>query len=332
VPGIAPIRVALVTGASGFLGRVLCARLTDSGVRVLALMRRSVEGPWNEILATDLGESAPAAGALRGVDTVFHLAGKAHALEELVADEAAYRRVNIQGTQRLVEAAAQAGVRRVVFFSSVKAMGEGGPGCLDESTVEAPETPYGRSKLEAEHLVLASGKKHGMHVVNLRLTPVYGPDGKGNVSNMLRAVASGRFPPLPNMDNKRSMVHVSDVAEAALLAACSERAAGQTYILTDGRAYSTRELYVLMREAVGKPVPRWSVPEAAFRSLARLGDSLGRLRGRRVGFDSDALRKLTSSAWYSAAKITMELGYKPSQDLRRALPEMVAYLQQGGSR
>ena len=324
---VAPIDLALVTGASGFLGRALCERLVSTGTRVLALMRRPADGPWDEVLITDLSNSAPAVGSLRGVHTVFHLAGKAHALDEVVADDDAYRRINVEGTRRLLDTVAEARAHGVIFFSSVKAMGEGGPGCLDESAPEIPETPYGRSKLEAEHLMLDAGTRFGLHTVNLRLTPVYGPSSKGNLSNMLSAVASGRFPPLPKTTNKRSMVHVDDVMEAAILAASRSDASGQTYILTDGRAYSTHELYALMRESVGKGVPRWYIPHAALRAAAFAGDCLGRLRGRRVGFDSDALKKLTSSAWYSASKITRELGFTPTRDLQLALPEMVARLE-----
>jgi nucleoside-diphosphate-sugar epimerase len=240
--------------------------------------------------------------------------------------ESEYVRANVDGTRNVLEAAVKAGVPRLVFVSSVKAGGEGSDVCLDEAMEDRPETPYGRTKLEAERLVFKIAREHQMHAVVLRLPLVYGPGHKGNLERMLHAVAARRFPPLPEYGNNRSMVHVSDVADAAILAAGDPDANVQTYIVTDGRPYSTRELYALMRVALGRRKPLISLPRGALRAAARLGDIVGRLRGRRFFFDSGALEKLTESAWYSSRKIETELGFKPAYDLEKALPELIAVL------
>ncbi len=272
--------------------------------------------PWNL-----QGSSAP---ELPAADVCFHLAGKAHALSETRQDEAAYFSINTDGTRKLLESCRAAGVRRFVFFSSVKAMGEGGAEAQDESAECRPETPYGASKREAERLVLEGG--YVPEPVVLRLSMVYGPTRRGNLPRMIEAVARGRFPPLPETGNRRSMVHVEDVVEAALLAARHPRAAGQTYIVTDGRGYSTRQIHAWICDALGKPRPGWTLPLGVLQMVARLGDGVGALRQRRFAFDSQALDKLVGAALYSSARIERELGFQPQRDLRAALPEIVAFL------
>lgn len=258
------------------------------------------------------------------VDVIFHLAGKAHALAETQQDEDEYFRINTEGTRKLLEAAKAARVKRFVFFSSVKAMGEGGDICLDEQAACEPETLYGKSKLEAERLVLEGG--FVPEPVVLRLSMVYGPTRKGNLPRMIESIRKGRFPPLPETGNKRSMVHVDDVVRAATLAADRGSAIGQTYIVTDGQACSTRQIYEWICEALGRTIPNWKIPMPVLKDLAKIGDGIGRLRGHRFIFDSDALEKLTASACYSSLKIERELGFCPRRKLCESLPGIIAFL------
>lgn len=316
---------ALVTGASGFIGLELCRRLRGQGVRVRAQMRRAraAPGPWDEVVSADLAEGSLPAACLEGVDSLFHLAGKVHALSERMDDEEEYRRVNVDGTRLLLEAARRAGCRRFVFLSSVQAMGETASARLDEGSEPHPATAYGRSKLAAEALVLDPALSPP-HACCLRPPLVYGPGQKGNLQRMIRAVDQGLFPPLPETGNRRSMVHVQDVVDAAVLAAAHPGARGRTYIVTDGRAYSSREILDAIRGSLRRRVPRWHVPLGALRFLARAGDVVGRLRGRRFVFDSDALEKLIGSAWYSSERISRELGFRASRGFLEALPEIIA--------
>jgi nucleoside-diphosphate-sugar epimerase len=123
------------------------------------------------------------------------------------------------------------------------------------------------------------------------------------------------------------MVHVSDVIRAAVLAAEHPSAVGEVFIVSDGQSYSTRQMYDLMCLALGRTPSRWNVPLWGLRGLGHIGDQIGRLRGRRFVFDSDALEKLIGDAWYSSAKIEKRLGFKPEWNLEKAMPEMVAELQ-----
>ena len=316
----------LMTGATGFIGEHLCKALNEMNVEVHALGRsapacNAIFHYWD--LKTPLGDTFP-----EDVDVIFHLAGKAHVLSSDYRDDEDFFLINLAATRKLLRAAKAAGVRRFVYFSSVKAMGEDSDLCLDETCTLLPKGMYGRSKLMAEELVL-----HGDYVaepVVIRPTMVYGNSERGNLSKMIRGIRAGKFPPLPETSNRRSMVHVEDLVQAAILAAEDVKAVGKIYIVTDGQSYSTRRMYEWICEALHKPLPGWYLPSWVLKLLAISGDIIGSLSGRRFVFDSDALEKLTGSAFYSSASIESELGFKANRSLKESLPDIVQYL--GGSR
>jgi UDP-glucose 4-epimerase len=318
----------LVTGATGFIGSALVRRLLTSGIPVRALARSRPNTAGEAVAVVDLAADTIPATALEGIRTVYHLAARTHDIFGADASEAEYWRVNLDGTQRLLNSLPRSTIKRVVFASSVKAQTEETPRAIDETHPPDPTTTYGRSKLAAERLVLSEAGRHGFDGVCLRFPLVYGPGQRGNLPRMIAAIDRGRFPPPPD-GNRRSMLHVENAVDALLLAGQHPAAAGQTYLVTDASPYSTRELYDWIREALGKPPARWVVPAWVLRSLASAGDLARALLGRRVGFDSEALRKLLGSAWFSSDKIVRELGYRPIRSLRDALPELVAEYRAG---
>jgi nucleoside-diphosphate-sugar epimerase len=208
--------------------------------------------------------------ACEGIERIFHCAGYAHAFTS--SDPDAHRRINFEGTRNLLAAAGEAGVRRFVFLSSVKAMAEPGDACADEGWAGEPDTPYGCAKRAAEGAVLEAGAKYGMHVVNLRLSMVYGRGGRGNLERMARGIRAGWFPPLPETGNRRSLVHVEDVVAAMRLVAEAPGSNGRTYIIADSRAYSGCEIYDEIRQALGKPPAGWRVPASLLRAGGLAGD------------------------------------------------------------
>lgn len=308
----------LVTGASGFIGRHLCHELMSRGSQVTAMLRAAQSGPWQNVVVSDLGRDAVDPRSLEGVDTIFHLAGKAHTLARTAAELREYETVHVKGTRSLLQAARQAGVRALVHLSSVKAMGEGGSEIWDEATPCAPQNPYAITKLAAERIVLEELPLS--FPVVLRPTLVYGLGSKGNLDLMIRAVNKGLFPSIIFPPNARSMIHVHDVVQACMLAAACEQACGQIYVLTDGREYSTGEILAWIQEALGKH-PRLRVPFAFLHVAAAMGDVLERI-GLVMPLNSDAFAKLAGSARYSNAKICRELGFVPAWDLRRGIREM----------
>ncbi|MBF0588095.1 MAG: NAD-dependent epimerase/dehydratase family protein [Magnetococcales bacterium] len=315
--------LALVTGAGGFIGRYLCALLQRRGVRVRALLRSERDGPWDESCIGDLGQPLPD-GAMTGVHWLFHLAAVVHDISGAGHGEAQYQEINVGGARRLAKAAGSAGVKRVVFFSSIKAVGEGGQG-WDEDHPTAPVTAYGRTKRAAERLFLEGDWP--FESVVIRPPMVFGNTRKGQLPRMIQAVRKGYFPPLPERENRRSMVHVQDLVEAALLAARHEDAAGCIYMVDDGENYTPRRIFDWIREALGMKPLGWSIPMVALRGMALAGDGAELLLRRRFPFNSEALGKLTEPAWFDSGRIRRELGYVSRRNLRDALPEMIHYLE-----
>lgn len=310
--------LVLVTGASGYIGPCLCRRLRAQGHRVRAVMRRAVDGPWDEAVFLSLGRDPIPQDLAAGVDVIFHLAGRAHALADGPGEVETYRIANFQSTLDLLAAARARGVRAFVYFSSVKASGAG-----DAGREKAPswDDPYGRSKREAEAAVLGGGTVP--HPVVLRPALVYGPNPKGYLGLLIRAVRAGWFPPLAEVGNARSMVHREDLAEAAVRCAFDPRASGKTYVVTDGTPYSTRQIYEYILDALGRKPPRWNLPLSVLGVAARVGDTLGHLVGRRLPFDSNLLEKLIGSAVYDGSAIERDLGFQAQHHLRDSMREMV---------
>lgn len=309
---------SLITGGSGFIGsrlrRTLAGRDT---IRVLMRTFSTLPGAT----VGDLLDPASLQAACAGIDCVFHCAGHAHAFSSSNPD--AHWRINDQGTRALLQAAGEAGVRRFVFLSSVKAMAEPGDACADEDWPGEPATPYGRAKRAAEAAVLAAGSEYGMHVVNLRLAMVYGRGGRGNLERMARGIRAGWFPPLPETGNRRSLVHVDDVVAAMRRVAEEPRANGRTYIVADSKAYSGSEISAAIRAALGKPPVSWRVPAVLLRLGGRLGDGLQRLGGKPLPVNSEVVERLLGSACYSPARIERELGWRAEIGLAQGVREML---------
>lgn len=278
----------------------------------------------DELVLADLAELPPGSALLQGIDVVFHLAAKTHDMAEAEGAAAEYQRVNVQGTARVLEVAAAAGCRRIVFVSSVKAVDEGNERAAVEEDTPHPTTAYGRSKLQAERLMFDAAAHAGFDAVCLRFPLVYGPDQRGNLQRMIEAIDRGRFPPPPPTANRRSMLHVLNAVDALMRAGQHPAAAGRVFFVADATPYSTREIYDAVRAALGRPPVRWSVPDWAFRALAAGGDVARRITGRRIGFDSSAYQKLLGSASYRTDRIERELGFRPSYDLITSLAAMIA--------
>jgi GT2 family glycosyltransferase/nucleoside-diphosphate-sugar epimerase len=319
----------LVTGGTGFIGYRLVRELLRQGARVTVLTRSpaKVSALWPRghvrVVRGDLEDPASLVHACDRTQILFHLASCAHRLDAVSEDSSRHSTITEKGTSELLRVATRAQVETFVFVSSVKAMGEESDLCLDESSPARPESPYGVAKLNAEREVLETARDSGMRAVVLRLPLVYGPGNKGNLPRMIHAIRSGRFPPLPNVLNRRSMVHVDDVVQAVLLAAVKPRADGRVYIVTDNRVYSTAEIYRLIATNLGKRLPRWVVPLGTLRVAARVGDALRRI-GIRSPLHSGTVRKLLGSAWYSSEKIRTDLGFEARYDLQEALPDIIA--------
>jgi UDP-glucose 4-epimerase len=317
------MRVA-VTGASGFVGSALTRWLAAGGHTVIGISRQS--GPpgtaaeWRTI--EGLEDSGGLRRALRAADVVVHLAARVHVMRETATDPlASFRKANVEGTRAVHAAARDVGARRLVYLSSVKAMGEGGAEPYRESDVPRPIDPYGISKLEAEQALAAGRSSGGIEFVVLRPTVVYGPGVGGNIRRLLRLAALTRWLPLPlgGIPNRRSLISVTNLSSAIELAAAHPQAADRIYLVSDGEDVSTSALLVRFAQGLG-----------ISHRLLPCPTGLLRMTGRLAGLGAEVDR-LLGSLVADSGHIRSELGWRPPQTVSQAIAETAAWWAGRGS-
>ena len=310
----------LVTGGHGFIGSRLSCYLASKGHEVLILSRDRTNHEYTSF-SCDIGYDELPHGLMEGVDGVFHLASMAHTDLSGPQAERCWR-VNVTGTEALLQAAIDSGVSKFIYFSSVKAVAES-EHCVDETWSACPTDIYGKSKREAEKLVVKAGLSSSMNVCNLRPALVYGPHVKGNLARMVHAVRSGFFPPLPNFRNRRSMVSVDDLIAAAYMSMNNDQVNGKTYFITDSVDYSTQMIYEAMRKNMGLPIPSWTMPNIVLNAGARVGDWVQAYLGCQMPLNSTILKRISGSACYSSGAMIRDTGWQASQTFFDVLPTMV---------
>ncbi|POR55905.1 UDP-glucose 4-epimerase [Paraburkholderia eburnea] len=302
------MRIA-ISGANGFVGRALSAALCEAGHEVTGLVRRAnvCEGRVREVVVADdnfqsLATGAPAFGPC---DVLVHLAARVHMMKESLDDPlAAYRAVNVDGALNAAEAARRAGARRVVFMSSIKALGEteqGRPWREDDEP--APVDPYGISKREAELALDTWGRAHGVEVASVRAPLVYGPGVRANFLGLMKAVERGIPLPLGAIDARRSMVYVRNLADALAALCVSARAVHGVYHVSDGDDLSVGGIVRALATASGRRPRLVPVPVSWLRAL-------GRLTGK-----SAQIQRLTSPLRLECVRLRDELGWAPSSSV-----------------
>jgi nucleoside-diphosphate-sugar epimerase len=310
LPGNARV---LVTGATGFVGQAVCAKLEQLGHAVRRATRSAPAGPMDDsddtVAVGELGPDTDWSAALRGVSLVIHLAARTHVLHETARDAmAAYRRVNVDGTRTLARAALHAGVRRMVFVSSIKATGEGsGTQPFTEDTPAQPEDAYGISKWEAEQALRAIARGSPLEPVVLRPPLVYGPGVKGNFLRLMHWVARRMPLPFQSIDNRRSLIGVDNLADAVIAAGILPGVAHKIYLVSDNEDVSTPDLIRSIAAAMHVQPRLFPFPTAL---LAVAAAAMGK---------REEMRRLSSSLQIDSAKIREELNWLPRVTLAQGL-------------
>ena len=296
------MRKILITGASGFIGRNLLTVL--NGANEIILLGRTENKIYKSIRCDFTNDKVPSS-CLEDIDIVFHLAGLAHT--DLDHKEAKYQhhKINYEATVDLAKKAAQKKVKQFVFLSSVKANTAFQSSIrISEDDKSYPEGEYGISKKKAEDEILEIANKTDMQVKIVRSSLVYGPGVKGNLEIMKNLINKGWFPPIPEFNNRRSMIHVYDLARALLFVADRDEANKNIYIVTDGNDYSSTEIYERILANFGRTAPRFRIPKQLFYLITHINMSI-----------SGKIRKIVADEFYSSKKIE-SLGFNTKHSFR----------------
>jgi nucleoside-diphosphate-sugar epimerase len=323
----------LVTGATGFTGGHLARHLASEGHRVAALVRpkslpraASLEADGIELRVGDLADAAAVRRAVEGSVVVYHIAAT---YREAGQSDAAYAQINVEGTRHVLEAARDAGVRRVVHCSTGGVHGHIEQPPANEDAPFAPGDVYQRTKLEAEQLAAAFGRRERVEVVVARPIGIYGP-GDTRFLKMFRGLARGRFPMLGRGDVFYHLTYIDDLVRGFQLCGEVPGAAGRTYLLAGPEYTTLKQLVAIVAEELGVAPPRIHLPVWPVWLLGALCEAvcvpLGiepPLYRRRVDF----YRK---SRAFDTTRARKELGYNPAIDLRTGIRRTAAWYRAQG--
>lgn len=328
--------VCLVTGATGALGPRVVQTLHEVGYSVRTL---SLDMPQDgilpagiEVLTGDVTDPAAVRAAVRGVEAVIHMAALLHIVNPPPALRAKYKQINIGGTATVIDAAATVGVKRVVLFSTIAVYGRSDGQVLDEESPVHPDTFYAQTKLAAEQIVLNVKRQDGQPLGTvLRLGAVYGARIKGNYQRLVQTLARGRFIPVGNGHNRRTLVYDQDVARAAVLAVEHPAAAGRVYNVSDGQFHTLNEITAAICDSLGRTPPRLSLPITPVHFVAGIIEDSARFIGRPSPIGRETIDKYTEDIAVDSRRIQTELGFIPEFDLAAGWRETIQEMRQMGN-
>lgn len=310
----------LITGASGFIGRVLCRQLSAKNYQIRILLRVGNKAnidnlPNCELVYFDAIENKNDWNAiLKNIDAVIHLAARVHIMRDTEKDPlSVFRKINVEWTKELAEAAAANNVKRFIFMSSLHVNGNASyQKPFQEIDIPNPQTPYAVSKLEAEQVLKEIAAKTNLETVIIRPPLVYGPNVKGNFLSLLNLVNKGiPFLPLGAFNNKRSFISVNNLVDFLICVLENPKAANETFLISDDEDITTTELIKLLAQYLGKERPMLSIPTKYLEMLAGL---LGK---------KTAIKKMSAPLQVDISKAKNLLQWLPKQSLRDGIKETV---------
>lgn len=311
----------LVTGANGFVGQHLVNYLCQQGHQVVATTRTAEAGfDSPRVRSVSVGEITATtdwSSALNDVESIIHLAARVHVMREQAVDPiSAFRQVNTAGTLRLAQQAAEAGVKRFVYLSSIKVNGEHTTTHpFSEADSAEPQDPYAQSKWEAEQQLLALAAKTGLEVSIVRPPLVYGPEVRGNFLRLLGLTAKAWPLPLASIENRRSLVNIHNLC--SLLETCMQHpeAGGEVFLVSDDCDLSTPQLLRMLATAMDRPCRLWPFPPVILQVVSKL-----------LGQEA-VWSRLAGSLQIDISKARQRLGWEPVTSVERGLAETVAWYQ-----
>lgn len=318
----------LVTGASGAIGPRVVHALGQKGYQIrtfsVDVSASSMFPPHVEIIIGDVTDQVAVQSAMQDMDAVVHMAGFLHIDAPPPDLQEKYERINVGGTSTVVAEAIRAGVKRVVFFSTIAVYGPSNGRILTEDAIPHPDTFYARTKLAAERIVFEAKNSDGTQIGSvLRLGAVYGSRIKGNYERLVHSLAKGRFIPVGNGSNRRTLVYDKDVARAAVLALEHPNATGKIFNVSDGRYHTLDKIVRTICQALGRKTPRLSLPLSPVKFGVWIVGGMARLVGQQAPIQRAMLDKYTEDVAVDSRFIQRELGFTPQYDLERGWEETI---------
>jgi UDP-glucose 4-epimerase len=301
----------LITGANGFIGSHLCRELSNRGISFRATTRNSNTNNYADFVSCDLETTESLNQLIDGCEVVIHLAGRAHVSNDDSWEK--YQVANEFVTQRLANAAAQHGITRFVYLSSIKVNGESSnPGLpIRHSDTPNPLDNYGRSKLAAELALRAICHDNSMDYVIIRPTLVYGQGVKANFSALISAVKRGLPLPIATVKNERSMIGINNLIDLIIASSTNPKAANQTFLASDGTDTSTPALVRLIAKSLNRQTRIFPFPISILRLLAA------------VFGKSSTIDKLTGSLSVDISHTTNTLNWRPPFSIEAEIAKAV---------
>lgn len=321
--------LAVVTGASGFVGSHVVDELLRSGARVRCILRDTSPRRWLaekpvEIVTAPLTDHARLSAAVAGADWIVHSAGITHA-----RGPAEYHEANVKGTERMLRAALTVdGLRRFVLISSQAAAGPSADGKpVAEGTLPQPVSAYGMSKLRSEELAMLMRER--IPVVAIRPPAVYGPRDEAILKVFI--AVKRHIQPVLRGGGRFSLIHAEDLARAVCLALTHERAPGEVFFAAEPDTTDYDEMGRFVKEAMGTWAIRLQVPGFALQAGALAGEALGALLGRPPFLSREKLREIGSGDWIcDSSKIRTRLGWTPRIFLRDGISSTAEWYRKNG--
>jgi len=299
----------LVTGANGFVGRHVCKALTRAGHEILPAVRQK-QNDQDIIVGEIDGQTDWRPAFQKPVDAVIHCAAHVHVKLDEGEDAAApYYRVNLDGTVNLARQSAAHGIKRFVFISTVKVLGEGKNEPYRDDDPPAPEDAYAKSKHLAEEALRETQKTGGMEISIIRPPLIYGPGVGANFLKLVQAVDKGIPLPFGCIDNRRSLVNIANLTDAILFVLTSPNAAHETFLVSDGDDVSTPELIRRIATALNRSHRLLPIPPILLKTA-------GMLLGKKA-----AMERLLGSLTVEASALR-SLGWTPPYTMQQGLCEL----------
>ena len=311
----------LITGATGFIGYHLTKKLLAQNCNIIAIGRNfklinKLEA--NSTLIKIKGDLAKNnfldnIFSKYQIDIIFHLAAKVH--DRLEKDVKQYRLINVDLTEKLAEHALKNNIEKLIFFSTVSVYGDTEGRTIDETEICTPSTTYGKTKLEAENILIKAYQKYNLPIIILRLTSVYGTYDHGNLPLLYKAIKKHLSFMVGKGKNRKTMLHTNDAIQAAMLAVVEDKANGEVFNIGED-FYRFCDILNMIEKTLGVSTIRLSIPLSLAKIIKtqKLIKTLSRM-----------IETISSDNCYSSDKAKKILGFTPLYNLEQGLQESVGW-------